>query len=63
MTIKQWFYKHPNITFVLLFLLMSYLTTKTLQHLADANWGRAIFNGVAAIVAVGYVVRWWENEQ
>lgn len=61
MTIKQWLYKHPNVTFILLFLLMSYATTKTFQYLSESNWPRAIFNGVAALVATGYTVRWWDE--
>jgi hypothetical protein len=61
MTIKQWFYKHVNITFVLLFLVLTAFSGLMLEAIDNGQWFIAAVRFVFVLVMVGVVARWWDD--
>lgn len=63
MTIKEWFYKHTNVTFVLLALVTSITAALTLYSLSYARWGFAVLYGLFTFMWSSFTVNWWEKNQ
>lgn len=63
MTIKQWFYRHPNVTTVLLGLWYLFLVACTVSHLHNERWGWFAVGVVASISAGTSFINWWRRHQ
>lgn len=60
-SLKDWFYDHPNVTFVLLGLWYLWLVWVTVAFFGDERWGWAAAGAVVSVVAAGDARRWWRD--
>lgn len=63
MTIKQWFYKHVNITFILIVAVYFFMMWCTIYLLNADRWGFAISGGVACLGILAVMSEWWKHHQ
>lgn len=61
LTIKDWFFDHPNITFLLLGAWALWLIAITIQFFEADRWGWAALGLLASCVAVRDAQNWWRD--
>ena len=62
MTIKEWVYKHVNVTFVLLTLTYFLFLAVFAYSLDVGNWIASIASLAGAIYMLGAMTNWWRNQ-
>jgi hypothetical protein len=63
MTIKQWFYKHRNITLIIFVLFTARQMYGWYAALVDQAWGLFGFYTITTLVAMSITLNWWDKHQ
>ena len=61
MTIKQWFYKHVNITFILLVAFYFVAVGLVAKYAAEDAWVWLVIWLFVAIWLIGQINSWWRD--
>jgi hypothetical protein len=63
MTIKEWLYKHKNVTLLILALITYGNMKAWYESLIELRWGYLAFFTLTSLIAISYTVKWWDEEQ
>lgn len=63
MTIKQWFLKHVNITFLLLLFLMTFWIVGTFISFESGEWVVGVIRLLVTLAITSITLDWWQNHQ
>jgi hypothetical protein len=63
MTVKEWFYKHTNITLIIFILLMFKQMYGWYAALVRQEWGLFGFYSLTSIVVMSFTLQWWDKHQ